>query len=47
MATTPFEPPPTPPMREDENGNVIMTKKDWEALLNWLERFIKHVASIT
>lgn len=47
MATDPFEPPPRIVGRVDENGNIIITQEEWQKLMDWLWRLVKHIASIT
>ena len=47
MATTPFETPPRIPNRVDEDGYIKLTAKEYEELIRWLERLVKHIASIT
>ena len=47
MATTPFEPPPRIPERLNERGMVELTPREYQELIQWLERLVKHIASIT
>ena len=47
MATTPFEPPPRPPVRVNDKGMMEMTPQEYQELLRWLERLVEHIASIT
>ena len=47
MATTPFEPPPRVPFRQNERGMVELTPQEYQELIQWLERLVEHIASIT
>jgi hypothetical protein len=47
MPTTPFEPPPRINVESDENGYVKIKSEEFEKFMQWVWRFVKHVASIT
>ena len=46
MTVPVFEPPPQPEVRDapDNPGFVLVSRQDFERLVEWLERFSRHVS---